>query len=520
MRPRLGALVATLGVFASASACGPRQVIPAPPPRAASSSPPPRAIAPSPADPLGPPPSVPIAPPFRPPAPTVYTTGNGMTVWLVERHGLPVVAVTVVVPTGSSSDPKGEAGLADQTARMLGEGAGKRDALELARAVDDLGAKLEAGVTLDASHVHLAVAKRGFSAGMQLLGDVVIRPRWEAAEWKRQHDLWQNELKERAADPEAIADDAASAVLFGRDQPYGHPVTGSRAAAPRVQLAEAKRFWAEAWRPDRATVVAVGDVTRGELDEELATAFGAWTASATPPAPPSATPPPVVVDRGEPSLKAGEKTAVFVVDRPEAPQTVVRWVRPGVAAADPLYPPLYRANIALGGSLTSRLVRDLREVRGWAYAAASRVTAARNGGVISVGGTFVTEKTAEALGAMLGDLDDFARGGLTEEEAAKTRMQARSEIVGEYETVDRTSIALAHDAALGLGPAYEAEASALADQADRGALGALAARFFERAGGVIVVVGPRAKLEGPLAKAGLGPITRLDAEGALVKGAK
>ena len=126
----------------------------------------------------------------------------------------------------------------------------------------------------------------------------------------------------------------------------------------------------------------------------------------------------------------------------------------------------------------------------------------------------------DALSAMLTDLDDFARGGMTEEEATKTRFLARSEIVGENETVERTSLALAHDAALGLGPDYEARASASSDGADRSKLNKLAATFFDRAGGVIVVVGPRAKLEGPLTQAGFGPIEHRDAEGALVKGAK
>ncbi len=63
-------------------------------------------------DPLGPRPEVPQPSTFVPPAPVVFTTANGMTVWFIERHTLPVVSVTVAMPYGASSDPKGEAGLA------------------------------------------------------------------------------------------------------------------------------------------------------------------------------------------------------------------------------------------------------------------------------------------------------------------------------------------------------------------------------------------------------------------------
>ena len=92
-------------------------------------------------------------------------------------------------------------------------------------------------------------------------------------------------------------------------------------------------------------------------------------------------------------------------------------------------------------------------------------------------------------------------------------MQARSETVGEYETVGSTCAVLAHDAAMGLGADYEARASALGDGADREQLGRLAASFFGRSGLTVVIVGPRAKLEGPLRKAGFGSIEYRDAEG-------
>ena len=82
------------------------------------------------ADPLGPRPEVKEAPAFVPPAPVVFRASNGMTVWLLERHALPVVAIDVALPVGSASDPPGEGGLAWASANMLDEGAGTRGALD------------------------------------------------------------------------------------------------------------------------------------------------------------------------------------------------------------------------------------------------------------------------------------------------------------------------------------------------------------------------------------------------------
>jgi predicted Zn-dependent peptidase len=217
-----------------------------------------------------------------------------------------------------------------------------------------------------------------------------------------------------------------------------------------------------------------------------------------------------------PQDKSPARPKIVFVDRADAPQAVVELIKPSVAANDPRYAPLYRANIALGGSFTSRLMQDLREEHGWTYGAGSRVGADRGIGMFSAFGSFITEKCVDALGATLIDLDKIAHAGLTEDEVAKTRSYARSEIVDEYATVAHTSFALAHDAALGLGSDYEARSSVLSDGATQSDLNKLAATFFDPAGGTVVVVGPRAKLEGPLTQAGYGPIEYRDAEGRLL----
>jgi predicted Zn-dependent peptidase len=495
------------------AACGGAEanVTTAPVPSASVAPPAPTASA-EPPDPLGPRPVATTAPPFQPPAPTVYQTANGMTVWLLERHALPIVAATVIVPSGSASEDRAHAGLASMTAGMLDEGAGKLGAIDFAKAVDQLGAHLRTGASRDTSSASVSVTKHGFAQAMGLLGDAVVRPRFDPKEWKRVHDLWTNDLKERASDPGEVAHVVQLAALFGVDHPYGHPTDGLLASAPKVTLDEAKRFYAQAWRPDRAFVVVVGDVTRAELDPQLDAAFGAWKKPATPP-------PAVVTPPAPPAGAAQVAPRVVLVDRPDAPQSMIAWLRTGPSANDASLPPLERANVALGGSFTSRLMQDLREAHGWTYGARSRVDGLRGPGVVAASAAVITDKTADALKAMLADIDEFAKNGLTDDEAQKTRTTARNDLVESYQTVEHTAMRLARDAALGLGPDFEAKASVARDTADRGDLNKVAAAFFERspgAGSVVVIVGPRAKLEGPLSSIGLTSIEMRDAEGNLV----
>ncbi len=167
---------------------------------------------------------MPPPPPFVPPSPTVFAGTNGIKVWLLERHQVPLVSCNLTIPTGASSDPKGKAGLAYTTANMLDEGAGKFGAIELARALDDIGARLGTDANADASFVSLTVLKRNVDKAFSIFGDVVARPRFEAAEFKRVKDLWTNELMAREKDPDATARVVYRVALFGPEHPVRSPV--------------------------------------------------------------------------------------------------------------------------------------------------------------------------------------------------------------------------------------------------------------------------------------------------------
>ena len=467
------------------------------------------------ADPLGNRPAVAEAPPLALARPSLFTLSNGLGVWLVERHTLPVVSFALAVPTGSSRDPEGKAGLAHATATMLDEGAGARDALELSRAVELLGATLETRAGADASYVTMTTLKRNLAPATAILGDVVARPRFAKDEWIRVHDLWQNELRARASDPGDVAEVVTRVALFGAAHPYGHPVEGLLASASKVTLEDVTQFHRAWWTPERSTLVVVGDVTRAELEAALAPSLGTWKNENPPCASCGPLPGALVTPSAE-----GPFPRVVLVDRPDAPQTVITVVRPGIAAADPDAPIAERANIALGGSFTSRLNQDLREEHGWSYGARSHVALTRGPGFVSASAAVHTEKTAEALVALLHDVDVFANRGLTEDEIGKTRLTARSNLIDALETTEGMAHRLARDAALGLGPDHQARASLRSDEATKTEMDAVAKRLFDPTRAVVVLVGPRAELAPELAKRGFPHAVLVDAEGAPIPAAR
>ncbi|HEY4016311.1 MAG TPA: pitrilysin family protein [Polyangiaceae bacterium] len=496
------AVVFVLGCGGATSA-QPNPVAPAPASTAQAAAQTPAA---PPEDPLGPRPVTPPPAVYAPPSPTVTKAANGIVVWLLERHSVPVVSCDLTVPSGASSDPPGLGGLAYATANMLDEGAGTRGALDLARAVDDLGAHIHTDANADASFVTVSVAKRNFAKAFALFADVVARPRFEAAEFKRVKDLWHNELLEREKDPDATARVVYRVALFGAEHPYGHPWDGTPRSADAVTLDAIKHFYATAWRPDRAILVCAGDVTADEVGKAVEGAWGSWKAPAQPPPAPLVPPPP-----------AGPWPRLVLVDRADAPQAVIAAIKPGIAASSADLPALWRTNDAIGGSFTSRLNQDLREEHGYTYGARSRYSISRGVGQVASWANVVTDKTGDALAAMLADLHKFADAGMTDDEVARTRFQARGELVNVYETVEGIAGHLAADASLGLGPDYEATSSRDRDAADKATLDRLAKQYYEPSGAIVVVVGPRAKVQPMIDKLGLPPAQIRDAEGRVVK---
>jgi predicted Zn-dependent peptidase len=438
--------------------------------------------------------------------PEVFVTKGGITVWLVERHALPYLAMTFSIPTGSSSDPKGKAGLAFETADMLDEGAGARGSIELSRAVDALGASLMTGATVDASTVSLSVLKKNLGPAFAVFSDVVARPRFEPAEWTRTHELELNDLAERAADPEEVERLVTRAVLFGPDHPYAHAVDGTISSAKAISLEDVRTFYRTAWRPDRAVLAIVGDTTKAEVQALLDRNLGAWKI-------PSAATLPLVA----PEAPHGPWPKLVLVDRPDAPQSVISLARMGLAASDPREPLLARANLALGGLFTSRLNQDLREEHGYTYGASSRVAHTRGVGSFVASAAVLTDKTADALKALVADVEEYAKAGPTTEEMDKTRLQMRGALVEKFEVYDQAAEHLAIQAALALPADHERTAALAADGATKEALAKLASDFMDPANAAVIVVGPKAGIEVPLHALGYGEIEARDTDGNVVK---
>ena len=208
---------------------------------------------------------------------------NGLPVWMVELHEVPVAQVNLVVFSGSTDDPAGKFGVASLATAMLEEGAGSRSALEIADAVDFLGADLGAGSAIDASAVRLHVPVARLAEALPIMADVALRPTFPKDELERLRRQRLTSLLQARDDPPTIAALAFSRVLYGPTHRYGTATTGTAETIKAFTPDDLRAFYGATFRPDNATLIVVGDITPDKVMPLLESSFGGWKAQGAAP---------------------------------------------------------------------------------------------------------------------------------------------------------------------------------------------------------------------------------------------
>jgi len=445
------------------------------------------------------PPRVGPLPALEAPEPVCFSLSNGLGVVAVRRTVAPIVAVSVVIRSGSDGDPPGMSGLGAATADMLDEGAGARDALKLAEDLEQLGADLWLGCGRDGSQLSLQVPTSGFSAALGLAADVLLRPRLTAEDWTRVRGDRLTAVVQRRDQPETVASVVGDRVFFGDAHPYGLPVDGFEATVQRITVDDIRRFHDTYYRPSNGSLVVSGDFDPAALRDELEAALGAWAPGPPPPATPT------------PALPAAPR--LVLVDRPGAPQSVVRLLAPGVDRLSPDRPTLSMLNAILGGSFTSRLNFNLREQKGYTYGAHSSFSFLRRPGAFSARAAVFTEVTDAAIAEFLSELRGMRENPVTDAERTKARAMLLDRVAEGLATTGGIAATFGEINLYGLPLDEPQRFIAALERASAADLDRLARTYVNPDQACIVVIGDRAAIEPALRARGLPAPDLRDADG-------
>ncbi|MFF5771064.1 M16 family metallopeptidase [Streptomyces californicus] len=439
--------------------------------------------------------------PWAFPEPERGALPNGLTVLRCHRPGQQVVAVEIFLDAPLEAEPEGLDGVATIMSRALSEGTDKHSAEEFAAELERCGATLDAHADHPGIRVSLEVPASRLAKALGLVAEALRAPAFAESEIERLVGNRLDEIPHERANPSRRAAKQLSKELFPADARMSRPRLGTEETVRRIDAAAVRAFFEAHVRPSTATAVAVGDLTGIDLDALLAETLGDWSGDAGQPRP-------------VPPITADDTGRVVIVDRPGAVQTQLLIGRIGADRHERVWPAQVLGTYCLGGTLTSRLDRVLREEKGYTYGVRAFAQVLRSSGpdsggaaMLAISGSVDTESTGPALDDLWKVLRTLAAEGLTDAE----RETAVQNLVGvaplKFETAASVAATLADQVEQHLPDDYQAHL--YARLAETGTVEATAAvvNAFPVDRLVTVLVGDASQIEEPVRALGIGEVS-------------
>jgi zinc protease len=374
------------------------------------------------------------------------TLKNGMKVVLARRTESPTVVMNMLFDAGYASDKfGGKPGLASLAMNMLDEGSKTQNSLQINEKLQLLGASLNAYSDLDYSYVGLNSLKQSLDPSLDVMADIILNPAFPEADLNRLRDQQLSDIAAEMKDPQSMVMRVMPELLYGKDHPYGMPMTGSgdEISVKNTTLEDVRGFYQHWIRPNNATLVVTGNLTMEELVAKLEKRFGAWQKADVP-------------KKVIPEVKTANSSGkIFLIDRPESEQSMIvaGYLTKPYGQLDETA--IEQMNNVLGGDFTSRINLNIREDKHWSYGASSFISNTRAQRPFLVFAPVQTDKTKESVQEVMKEMKNFIGDKpMTQAEFDKTKQNTVLGTAGMWETNGRVNGSVVQIVKYGLADDY------------------------------------------------------------------
>lgn len=337
------------------------------------------------------------------PHPEIYSLGNGMKVYLLENHELPLVSGRMLVRTGNLFDPKAKLGLAEITGiTMRSGGTSKMTGDQLDERLEDMAASVETGIGESSGSASFSCLKKNTGAVLELFHDVVTDPAFREDKIELAKTQIKSSISRRNDDANGIADRELYRLVYGPHTPYGEQVEYDTINA--IHRDDIVDFYKRYFSPSNMIFAMYGDFDSAAVKQQLESLFGAWKAN-EPKTP------------AFPKVDAPPQPGVFLVTKTDVTQTFIQMGHLGGELRNKDFPALSVAADVFGGGFSSRLFRDVRTRLGYAYAVGADWAANYDHpGLFRISVSTKSETTTATIQAILKQLTAMRTSEITDEE--------------------------------------------------------------------------------------------------------
>jgi len=314
---------------------------------------------------------------------------NGMVLLVAEQRAVPIVTISMLIQAGSVQDPPGKPGVANLVAQLLTQGTKNRTAPQISEAIEFIGASLSIDAGQETTTLSLSVLSKDLDMGLDLMGDVLLNPVFDQADFQRKINETVAGIKRDQEDPGTVSWQAFLAEVYG-SHPFGRPVEGTEQSVPTITRNDVVQFHAAYYRPNKTILAVVGDISMTDLKARLQARLGGWQ-----PGGPTGTLPPAPPPLPQRVVKSIQR---------QVTQANINLGNLGITRESPDYYPVQVMNYILGGGFSSYLISTIREEKGWAYDVGSYFGMGKIAGEFSVSMQTKNEVAQDAINAALAQI--------------------------------------------------------------------------------------------------------------------
>ncbi len=361
----------------------------------------------------------------KPPEPVEFALPNGMRVFLLENHELPLVRGFALVRTGNLFDPSEKRGLSQVMAEVMRSGGTKsKTGDQIDEELEDVAASVESEMGETSASVSFSGLKETQDKVLAVFKDVLTSPEFRQDKINLTLNQYRSGIARRNDEADGIPRRELLSILYGRDNSYGWTIEYDNLDA--IQRQDLISFYQRYYFPKNIMLGVYGDFTVADMRAKLEKLFADWKVEQ--PAVPAF-----------PAVKPSSASGIYLAVKPEVTQTFFSIGQMGGELKDKDYPALEVAASILGDGFKSRLMSQIRTKLGYAYSIGATWAANYDHpGTFRIGGSTKSASTVETIQAAKAEVEKMRTAEVTEQELKEAKQSVLNSFVFFFDSPEKT----------------------------------------------------------------------------------
>ena len=358
---------------------------------------------------------------FKVPVYEKFTLPNGLTVYLMEQHEVPLISVSAIVPAGAIYDAE-KSGLASLTAAGLQYGTKSYSKIKIEEDLDFIGADLNTSASKESATITSKFAAKDAEKVLPILKEVMVDPVFDKDEFEKERKRVLSNLEQAKLSPRNVINAYWDKFIYG-SHVYANPVNGSPATVGKFSVDDLKTFYKNNYGPQGSAIAIVGDFNTKAMKARIISLFGAWKRTGI-----------LQSNLAAQAVSMPQTARVLLVNKEDARETTFLIGGMGIRRDNPDFVAIEVVNTVFGGRFTSWLNDELRVNSGLTYGARSSFSPLKNSGTFFISTFTAVKTTLPTVEKTLHVLDSLHATGFDEKTLASAKNYVKGQFPPRYET--------------------------------------------------------------------------------------